>query len=150
MIYNVVLNSNLKSSGTVSNAIYYFDWSILPYSKYKVSATFVSSAINATTPNVGILEVQLGQANNFKFNATQTRASTTNAIGILKPNATGASTYMFGDLITIPPLMLNQRPNSNEFYVRITSNAAVPIDWVDYASAQMTDYVLVLSFEEKH
>jgi hypothetical protein len=148
MIYNVVLNSNLKSSGTVSNATYYFDWSILPNSKYKVSSTFVSSAINATTPNIALLEVQLGQSNNFKFNATQTRASTTNAIGILKPNATGASTYMFGDIITLPPVFLNQRPNNNEFNVRITSNAAVAIDWVDYTSAQMTDYVLVLSFED--
>lgn len=148
MIYTVILNSNLKSSGTTSNATYTFDWTVFPESKYKMTAVFTSTAVNAVNVlDIAMLEVQLGQSTVFKSNPTQTRATTTNCIGFLIPNSTVASTFMYGDITTIPPLYLYCRPNTNDFNVRITTNDAIAADWVDYASFLMTEYNLVLTFE---
>jgi hypothetical protein len=148
MIYSVVLNSNLKASGTNSNAMYYFDWSILQNSKYKMTAVFSSGLADMTSlADIAMLEVQLGQSTVYSVNATQTRASTTNCIGFLIPNATTTSTFMYGDITTIPPLYLSNRPNTNDFSVKIMTNDLPPVLWDDYAGLQLLDYVLILTFE---
>ena len=148
MIYTVILNSELKNSGTTSNASYFFDWSILPESKYKMTAVFTSGFANmGSIADIALLEVQLGQMTVYKANSTQTRATSTNCIGFLLPNETSTSTFMYGDITTIPPLYLNNRPNANDFYVKIMTNDAVPVLWDDFASTQLFDYVLILTFE---
>ena len=149
MIYTVILNSNNRVAGsTVSNATYYFDWTVFSESKYKMTSVFTSTAVNATNVlTLAMLEVQLGQSKVFKANATQTRATTTNTIGFVIPNATAVSTFYYGDITTLPPVYLYHRPNQNDFYVRLTTNAIIPIDWVDYVGAQMTEYNLILTFE---
>lgn len=148
MIYSVVLNSNLKSSGTVANANYYFDWSVLPNTKYKVSGCFTSSAVNETSIlDIAMLEVQLGQSKVFKSNATQTRASSTNCIGFLLANSTTTSSFLYGDITTIPPTFLYNRPNTNDFNVKILTNDAIPIEWTDAVGLAITEYILILTFE---
>lgn len=148
MIYTVILNSALRSSGTTSNATYYFDWSILPESKYKMTAVFTSGSANmGSVVDIALLEVQLGQTAVFKANSTQTRATSTNCVGFLLPNETSTSTFMYGDITTIPPLYLNNKPNTNTFYVGIMTNDEVPVLWDDYVSTQLFDYVLILTFE---
>jgi hypothetical protein len=99
MIYNVVLNSDLRSSGTVSEAIYTFDWSIFSESKYKVSSKFISSKCDVTAfLTIPMLEVNLGQSNNFTTKINQTNASSTMCIGTLQPNLTNSnSCFLYGD-----------------------------------------------------
>ena len=149
MIYNVVLNSDLRSSGSVSNATYTFDWSILPESKYKVTSNFISSDVDITSLGaIPMLEVDLGQSTVYTTNSTQTRALTTRCIGALRPNITNSSNcFLFCDSTTCPSIQLNDRPRSNNFNVNIMTNDVNPVAWTDFVNATVTDYILILTFE---
>ena len=148
MIYNVFLNSNSRSSGTVLNANYFFDWSILPSSSYKVSFNFVSSSINTSVlNNIANLDINLGQAMTFQTSSTQTRATSTNQVGFLLSNETSTNTYLFGDSSTLPIIFLNSKPTSNDFTVRILNNALIPLEWTDSVGGLPTEYVLIISLE---
>ena len=88
MSYTVILNSNLRTSGTVSDARYMFDWTALPQGKYKVSWSFVSGPVDLTvvgTPfDLMLIEAQLGQSSIFRPTAAgTTRAEITMCIGTI-------------------------------------------------------------------
>jgi hypothetical protein len=150
MIYNVVLNSDLRVAGSpINNAGFYFDWSALPRGKYKVSWVFVSGVCNMSTlyPPVGMVEINLGQSAVFRADSTNVQASTTNIIGIVTPNALSATAFLYADLTTNPPLSLAGRPNNNAFTVRLIDNSVPPALFLDSAGTVLPEYVLTLSFE---
>ena len=150
MLYTIVLSSNQRLSGTVVNAIYSIDWSVIPNAKYRVKTLFTSSTVNLTNiTRIANLEVNLGQQQNvLKSSSTQTRATSTNNIGFLLPNSIGASTFLYGDNTTTPEFMLNHIPTTNDFQVRISTNDAIPLDWSDSGGGTMVDYVLILTLEK--
>jgi hypothetical protein len=150
MIYSVVLNSELRSSGSVSNAEYTFNWGILPESKYKLSSKFISSDVDLTSFNaIPMLYVDLGQTTVCTTNTIQTSAMHTKFIGILQPNITNSTNcFLFTDSNTNPCIQINDRPrNNNNFYVKIMTNDVIPVPWTDYKNNSLTDYILILTFE---
>jgi hypothetical protein len=148
MIYNVNLNSKNRASGTVSNATYFFDWSVLPDCSYKVSFNFVSSSINTSVlSTISVLEIGLGQSMVYKASSTQTRATSTNNIGFVLAKETSTNTFLYGDNSTIPFIYLNTKPSSNEFKVRLLTNGINPIEWTDSVGSSVAEYVLIISLD---
>ena len=149
MIYNVVLNSNLRVPGTTtSNAGYYFDWSAFQDGKYKLTWTFVSATCNlAGYAAIPMVEINLGQAKAFRIDPTNVQTATSNIVGIVVPNILATASFLAADLTTNSPVFLSHRPNNNAFFVRIMTNALVPVDFTDNAAAALTSYVLTLSLE---
>lgn len=149
MIYNVVLNSNLKVAGSsTSNANYYFDWSVLPQGKYKLTWVFVGAPCDMNPLlSIPMLEINLGQASVFRVDSTNVQATTTNCVGILTPNALVDACYLFADLTTNAPIFLSSRPTNNEFNARIRTNDALSIFFLDSNGEPLPEYVLTLSLE---
>lgn len=148
MIYSVVLNSNERVSGTVTNAIYSYDWSIFPANKkMKVTSLFNSGLVNlsASAP-IALLEIQLGQSHNYKVINSGTKSMTSNIVGYLQSNTNTSVTYLHGDNNSLFPIYLDSRPLQNDFYVRIINNASTPIAWTDGVSG-ILEYSIILSFE---
>jgi hypothetical protein len=100
-----------------------------------------------TLTDIAMLEVQLGQHYTYTADSLQTKALTSNCLGFLLPNSTTVSTFIYGDITTIPPLFLNNRPNSNEFFVKLKTNDNPSVFWDDAAGVVLGDYVLILTFE---
>jgi hypothetical protein len=94
-----------------------------------------------------ILSADLGQRNVFLFlcNPLNTRASSTLIIGTLIQNENSTSSVFYGDKNTSGTILL-QKPQSNQFNVKLLTVGANPIDWVDSASQPMGSYILNLSF----
>lgn len=148
MIYNVVLNSNLRASGTVANAGYYFDWSVFPDGKYKLTWVFVSGTCNmAAMAAIPMVEINLGQSKAFRIDPTNVQTATTNVVGVVVPNILATATFLAADLTTNAPVFLDHRPSNNTFSVRLMTNALAPVDFVDNAAAVLPAYVLTLSLE---
>jgi hypothetical protein len=154
MIFNVVLNSNARANfaaTTTSNATYYFDWSVLPEGKYKLTWVFAGGPCDmAPLDAIPMLEVGLGQASVFRVDPNATRAASSNVVGILVPNALADAAFLYADLASNPPVFLASKPNSNAFSVRILTNEAPALLFADANGAQIPEYVLTLSFERVH
>jgi hypothetical protein len=150
MIYNVVLNSNLRVVGsTTSNANYYFDWaSALPQGKYKLTWVFVGAPCDMNPLlSIPMLEINIGQSSVFRIDPTNVQAASTTCVGILTPSALADACYLYGDLATNPPIFLAARPSNNAFNVRIKTNDALSIFFLDSNGEALPEYVLTLSFE---
>lgn len=146
MIYTVILNSNLRCSGTVANAIYNFDWGIMEEGQYILTWGFCSGNVLVPVGDTIILSADLGQRNVFLCNPVATKAASTLIIGTLIQNETGTS-FFYGDKNTNGPILL-QRPQSNQFNVKLLTVGAIPLEWVDSASQPMGNYILNLSFSK--
>ena len=146
-IYNVLINSNNRVAGglTTSSSRYYFNWGIMEEGEYLVTWGFTSSNINTTVNKIGLVSINLGQSNVYTASSSNTRASTTNIIGSIIPNENDVSSFLYGDRNTNGVIRLNQRPQSNEFTVEITS--LDNLLWVDSVGVPITEYLLSLNFE---
>jgi hypothetical protein len=144
MIYTVILNSNLRSSGTVGNAVYNFDWGIMEPGEYILTWGFCSGNVVVNIGDTIILSAELSQRNVYLCSPIATRASSTLIIGTLIQNETGTS-FFYGDKNTNGPILL-QRPQNNQFNVKLLTVGAVPIEWVDSAGQPLGNYILNLSF----
>jgi hypothetical protein len=154
MIYNVVLNSNLRSNfatTTTSNAIYYFDWSVIPEGKYKLTWVFAGGPCDMNPLDaIPMLSIPLGQSSVFRVDPNATRAASSSVVGLLLPNILSDSCYLYADTTTNPPVFLASKPNSNAFSVRILTNESPDLLFSDANGAQLPEYVLTLSFERVH
>lgn len=151
MSFSVILNSNLRSSGTVSDARYMFDWNVLPAGKYRMTWGFISGQVNLGIANTPVdpllIDAQLGQNTVFRSNALYTRPDNSMCIGIVSANENVASTYMYSAPAANAPIFL-QRPFDTEFSVRILNSNAVSGVWTDSAVATLGKYILTLYFEQ--
>ena len=152
MIYNVILNSenrcNINATDSIGNCEFFFDWSVLPQGKYKMTFSFISSRVNQTTiDHIPILTAGLGQNTNFYADYLRISAITTNTIGVLVPYVVSANSYLYADKNINHPIILN-RPANNTFNVNILTNDNTNDVWVDNDNTQMQSYVLTLSFEQ--
>jgi len=158
--YNIVLNSNLCTAATAantnSNKEYYVDWSaILPNKKFKLSYSFVSEGCYITTfLSLPLISSDILTPANIIQSQASFQSTSSSVLGLvfptyLDPNAHIAyfrSDKNFNNEIYTP------RPFSNNFYVKIQTNANPPAFWVDETTvpfpADFPQYVLILSFEE--
>ena len=141
--FTVVLNSNL-ASGTVNEATFNFNWSILPDRTYSVHYSFNTSNMSIATGKVCIISSDIFIGSNTYFAGSQnlrTESSTSLFLGVAYPYIYGATSALHADDSTAPPLFLNTRPTNNQFTVYIKTADATPIDYPSLGA-----WVLVLQF----
>lgn len=145
--FQLVINSNNKSSGNNNGAVYNFDWFVLPDVPYDVYFSFVGSDNNAyvagTAPTANIF-IDFGtNSNTFNCVANTNGALNTTFIGTLRKTiSSGANYYLYSEKTTNPPIYLNGRPNNKTFQVRILTDAGA-----NYDISMLGSYVLTLYFE---
>lgn len=147
MIYTVLINSNSRQSGSVSNGTYLYDFSNFQNGSYKLTWGFCSGSLTLTVPKVLLLSVDLGQSTVFLASSNATRAINTNIIGTCIPNETGV-TFMYGDKNSNSSIILSGKPPNNQFNIRLLSTDAIPVDFTDSANLPLTEFILSLSFEK--
>ena len=147
MIYNIVLNSINVSSGIACNGTHYFDWTVLPESKYKVTFSFMSGFQSlANMPSIPTLYIDLGQDTVYTSSINSSIAKQTQIVGMLFPNLISANSFLSCTKESTSTIFLSSRPNSNQFNVRILNNIT-GANWLDNNNNLITNYVLNLTFE---
>ena len=80
-VYNIVLNSLNKASGTNADATYYYDWSVIPKGEYMMTIDYIGGGNLISTARFGVLSIDMGQSKNYTTSATSTSSLTTNICG---------------------------------------------------------------------
>lgn len=141
--YRIVLNSNL-STGTVNDAQFNFDWSVLPDRNYLVHYSYNTSNMAISTGKVCLISSDVFTTQNTYIATgqdTRTSAQSSSLIGVAYPYIYGAVSALHADDSTCPPLYLNTRPNSNQFTIHIKTADATPVDYPGLGA-----WVLILHF----
>lgn len=147
--YNIVLNSNL-ATGTPTDALFNFDWSVLPDRDYIVHYSYNSSNMNIATGKVCLISSDIFSNSNTYFATGQggrTASQSSNILGIAYPYIYGAVSALHADDSTAPPIFLNGRPTMNQFAIQIKTADATPVSYPN-----LLEWVLILQFEpvDKH
>jgi len=141
--FSIVLNSNL-STGTTAQAVFNFDWSVLPDRNYKVHYTFNTANMSLATGKVCLISSDLFSASNtFIASAIngRTTAQSSNILGVAYPYIYGAVSALHAEDGTAPPMYINTRPSLNQFTILVQTADATPIDYPSLGA-----WVLVLHF----
>jgi hypothetical protein len=148
MIYTVVLNSYLRLPGTsVNNATYNFDWSnAMPEGNYRLTWSWVSSNVSATSADIILISAELGQSHTFLADPVSVKAQSSLILGTAVANEIGGLSFYYGDRNSNGPMELGL-PKNNQFSVKLTNTAAVPVFWTDSVGRLLDSYILTLSFE---
>tara|TARA_R110000822_G_C15097397_1_gene471450 strand:+ start:67 stop:561 length:495 start_codon:yes stop_codon:yes gene_type:complete len=135
-IYNIHLLAKKgdKVDGTDSKVKFFFDWSIMPKSRYKVSFTMLGARNLLKGENVCLLYIDLGNAKSYEPTGNN-RLSTSNLLGHIFPNAVDgtntSSTYLFSKKTCNSEIYLDSLPKSNEIVVEFLSSTAVQAPFLD-------------------
>jgi hypothetical protein len=157
-IVNVILNSNNALQTAVAdvsnnNLTYNVDWGAIlkPRQAYKMHWSYVGQA-NTITSASKIAQVQIDfQMEQYLGMSSTYGAPVSLTIGCLRTfYVNGTINYLFADDNNNPPIYLQTRPYNNTFRIRILTNDATPVRWVDNAAAPVANgsYILTLSFQE--
>lgn len=141
--YTLVLNSNL-ASGTINQALFNFDWSVLPNRSYTVHYSFNTTNMTLTSGKVCTISSNLfSGSNTFIASSQDTRTASlsSNILGVAYPYIYGAVSALHADDSTAPPIFISTRPSANDFTISIQTADAVPIDYPSLGA-----WVLVLQF----
>lgn len=141
--YVVVLNSNL-STGTVAQATFNFDWSVLPDRNYLVHFSYNTANMSLTTGKVCLISSDLFAASNtFIASAAngRTTAQSSNILGVAYPYIYGATSALHAEDGTTPPMYLNTRVTQNQFTIFVQTADATPVDYPGLSA-----WVLILRF----
>jgi hypothetical protein len=153
-IYSIQLNSAKGTLTGISGASgnnslsYIFDWSVLPDKKaFKFSFIYIGCANTLQGTTIPIVELDIGQTNNYITIQNGCGAQQSKYIGNLYPNSIGGTSYLYsGDnlLSTILPI----RPNNTQLIVNIRNQDGG--FWLDDAATPIppAKYILTLNFEE--
>ena len=155
-ITNVIINSNNKIAGTNNSATYNIDWGSILKDRtcYKLHFTYmggINTFSAAMTNKIPLIFTDIQTTSNKTTSFTG--AMSTQFMGYLKiqqvaPNVNGS--YLTAEDVTNVPMYLESRPMNNTFKISIFNNANPPVAYIDTASAQPSNYILVLSFEEMY
>lgn len=140
-IYNVVFQSAIPSQTTVGE-IFYYDWGQMPEGEYKVTFCFTSAIATLVNTTIANIFVDLGQGTPIA--SVDGSCYKSHYLGMLRPTATGASSYLFADLNGNPPIYLMNRPNNNRVFVQIHANTGT---FETNYSPVPGAYTLCMSFE---
>ena len=156
--YNIVLNSNFCTAASVvntnSNKEYYVDWSaILPNKKFKLSYSFISEGCYITTfTSLPIISTNLLTSANIIQTQASFQSTSSSVLGLVFPTYLDPNAHIayFRNDKNFNNEVYTSRPFSNNFYVKIQTNANPPAFWVDQTliPEDFPQYVLILSFEE--
>jgi hypothetical protein len=145
-IYNVILDSVYPyiAGATPSSNQYYVNWAgIMPDKAYKVSFSFNSAYTTISQGIMCCLNVNLGCNDTFAYNNNLT---TSNILGVIPQLYESNTVRRFVcDITSNPPIYISCRPTVNQITVLFqngTDNNSV------FNSPAMTNYILILSFEE--
>jgi len=153
-IVNVILNSNNALAGSSNNdATYNIDWgSILePNKPYRLHFSYTGQPNTLTAASklaVVMVDFQMKQ---YLNTSSTYGAPTTMTLGVLRSfYLNGTTNYLFSDDSNNPPVYITNRPGNNTFRVRIVTNDATPVAWLDNAGIPVANgnYILCLSFQE--
>ncbi len=149
-IYNIVLNSAFGTVNTdIRNVSFYYDWSRLEHGRYKLTFTFITAYTTLSNVNVLNIYTDLCQTNTF-FASNPNGISDGSSygyqyLGMARPSATGANTYLYSPNNFNGEIYLNQRPQNNVFSILLLNN---DINKTAYtASPLFGNYSLVLTLE---
>ena len=146
-LYNVVLNSLNKVSGTNADATYYYDWaSSIPEGEYMITLDYIGGTNTIATPRFALLSMDLGQSRNFTSSATGTTAYSTRIITHLVPNnitTTNNAQYLLNPNDN-SPILLNRVPTNNTFSVQVQNPDGTP--YTDSLGAVNGAYVIIIHF----
>ena len=157
-IYNYVLNSQIASTNNILTIgeHFYVDWSYLPNTPYKVSFSFMSANQISTNATVANIYVDLGQgstvmlaSSNYAGVATAGATYRAGFLGCLEirsyTNSTPTSgSYLYASTTTNPSIYLNSRPQNNDVFVEIHTNASTTE--TNYLPLPV-QYTMILSLE---
>ncbi len=123
-IYNVILNSNNKITGTNSNANFNIDWSaVLPNGQYYLHLNYMGSANIYTGTRNAYVQIS---GLNTRVHTSGNGAPTSQYLGMLKPiilvGGTTNTAYLQAEDNTNAPLFLEDRPLSNNVNIQIMDN----------------------------
>lgn len=141
--FSIVLNSNL-STGSTAQAVFNFDWSILPDRNYTVHYTFNTANMSLATGKVCLISSDLFSTSNTFIASTingRTTAQSSNILGVAYPYIYGAVSALHAEDGTAPPMYINTRPSLNQFTILVQTADATPIDYPSLGA-----WVLVLHF----
>lgn len=141
--FSIVLNSNL-STGSTAQAVFNFDWSVLPDRNYTVHYTFNTTNMSLATGKVCLISSDLfSTSNTFIASAIngRTTAQSSNILGVAYPYIYGAVSALHAEDGTAPPMYINTRPSLNQFTILVQTADATPIDYPSLGA-----WVLVLHF----
>lgn len=150
-IYTISIGSGTRVTGTtITRANYNINWdTILPENKsFKVGFSFISNTVNITSlTSIPLIAVDLGGSDTYRISATQsTYTNSSNTLGILAPHTLSTTTFLRGEAHANNKSYIKSRPNHNVFNVLIFNTAGA--EWTDNVGGVMSNYVLILSFEE--
>jgi hypothetical protein len=141
--YTIVLNYIL-AGGTVQQATFNFDWSILPDRNYIVHYSYNTANMSLTTGKVCLISSDIFSTSNTYIASAvggRTTAQSSTILGVAYPYIYGATSALHADDSTAPPLYLNTRPTQNQFTVSIKTADATPVDYPSLGA-----WVLILRF----
>ena len=147
-IYNFILHSDIGTGSSVAAKSFFIDWNRIPDSRYKLTFTFTSSTITASTTFDAMIYInELGCCNNTTCMAQygSTSASLNSGyIGFIR-NYAASVVYLETNITDNPPSYLRSRPQDNQINVKIIQNLSTTETAYTPLPAR---YTLTLSFEQ--
>ena len=145
-VYNIVLNSLNKASGTNADATYYYDWSVIPKGEYMMTLDYIGGANTFNSARFGVLSIDMGQSKNYTTSATSTSSFTTKIYGYLTPQNVNATNNNNIGFFLSPndnsPTYLNSVPTNNTFTVQVQNPNGTA--YTDSNGAVNADYLLII------
>jgi hypothetical protein len=150
-IYNIVLNSQFGTVATAgdSRAIsFFYDWSLLPQGRYKLTFQFNTSTLTTTNTSVLNIFTDLCQTNTFFASNPDGSMKSSYAyqyLGMARATGTGTNNTLYAPNNFNGELYLEQRPQNNLFSILLFNND----DTKTYYSATIINfnYSLILNLE---
>jgi hypothetical protein len=127
MSFTIVLNSTLGDVGLAtdnSKITYNINWAGTPEwsGKYKVGMSFITRQNTTTANDVGLVTVNWGAVHDC-FTATTANGTANNtALGFIRPVLIGTNQQMYADYSTNVPVILQAKPQNNQFAVTVVGN----------------------------
>ena len=140
--YNIILNSQNKVAGTPNNDTkFYYDWTFLNDTEYKLTFSFNGSSANSTSA-IPSVHIDLGQTSTYAVSSTMISGINSLSIGTL----TNTGLLLSANQVSNGSIYLSHRPTNSIFSVRILDPSGVPL--LDNGASIMNNYILTLHLEQ--
>lgn len=128
-VYNIVILSQLTTTvtGQSSDCLCFFDWSLLPQSRWKCRLTSVLGSAGFTTNQVCQVFTDLGimnneMARNSVGGYTGTNRYNSQYVGTIMETNQGANATFYCPATKNPPFYLNQTPQNTSFKLNLVNH----------------------------
>jgi hypothetical protein len=144
--------SGTQVAGNNNQITYNVDWGVMPNQPYLVYFTYLGEVNTIDGLTIPMVYADLLASTNV-FEAQfqpvalptgRTQATRTNYLGILKYKSIGASSFLYADADTNPPIYMATRPMNNQPRIEILSNT--PGQLYNPQAADLGQYVITMHF----